>query len=311
MRKFLTIKTGIITFAVLLIAFLGVSGYFFKVAHFRGDLPVAQVSDLALDNPVYSYRKSFFEIKKDIWELTSDDGLNLKAWYLPAEKPTNKTVIVVHGHNRSKERMAEYGWLFHQWGYNVLLPDNRAHGESEGKLIGYGWTDRLEQMKWIDRLITEHGDQAEISLYGLSMGGATVMMLSGEELPSNVIAFMQDCGYDTVWNQIGYRAKVEYGLPPFPILNQVSIFSKIFAGYGYQEASSVKQLEKNERPFLFIHGDADTYVPVEVVYRNYAASNGEKELVIFPGAEHGECIEENLELYESTLKGFLDKHMPL
>ena len=88
--------------------------------------------------------------------------------------------------------MPEQGW-------NVLLPDMRTHGESEGKYIGMGWLDRLDVLKWID-LIRERDEQAQIILHGVSMGGATVMMTSGEALPENVRAVIDDCGYTSVWD---------------------------------------------------------------------------------------------------------------
>jgi len=311
MKKLLSIKVIVSAIIIVGLLFIGVGIYFFNIAQIRGEQQIAQMSDLKVDSPVYEYRKAFFAEKKEIWEMESDDGLLLKAWYLPAPVATNKTIIVAHGHNASKERMAEYGWMFHQWGYNVLMPDNRAHGASEGKLIGYGWNDRLDYLKWIDLVIAENGEDCEISLYGLSMGGSLVMMLSGEELPSNIISFIQDCGYDSVWNQIAYRAKVEYSLPTFPIVDQVSLISKLIAGYSYKEASAVEQLKKNKHPFLFIHGDEDDYVPVDMVHNNYNASGGEKELLIVPGAGHADAIEVDLESYEATIKGFLDKHMPI
>lgn len=99
-----------------------------------------------------------------------------------------------------------------------------------------------------------------------------------------------------------------YNLPAFPLLYQVSALSKLRAGFSYGQASSIKQLAKNDLPTLFIHGDSDTFVPSEMVHDNYAATAGDKELYIVPGADHSESFETDVAAYETTIKKFLEKN---
>lgn len=173
----------------------------------------------------------------------TNQGLKQDAWYVPAETATNKTVIVVHGFTNDKEDMKPYAWMFHELGYNVLMPDNMSHGDSEGQIIGYGWNDRLNVIKWAEMLVEQNSD-SEITLFGVSMGAATVMMASGEEsLPDQVVNIIEDCGYSSVWDELKYQAKEMYNLPAFPILYEVSAISKIRAGFSYGQASSVNQLK--------------------------------------------------------------------
>ncbi len=56
---------------------------------------------------------------------------------------------------------------------------------------------------------------AEIALFGVSMGGATAMMTSGEDLPSNVKVIIEDCGYSTVIDEFTYQLKDLFHLPSF------------------------------------------------------------------------------------------------
>lgn len=282
------------------------SAHFFQVAQVRGDKSFVSSNDTPKSSPLYPYEEAFNGLSKEKLTMTNQ-GLEQVAWYLPAEEKTDKTVIVVHGFAQTKERMRPYGYLFHKLGYNVLMPDNVAHGESEGKLIGYGWTDRLNLVKWAETLIEENPN-AELVLYGLSMGGATVMMASGEEtLPDQVYAIIEDAGYTSVWDELVFQAQDMYGLPAFPLVYQVSTLSKLLAGFSYGQASSVKQLEKNTLPTLFIHGDEDTFVPTEMVYANYEASGGQKELVLVPGADHAKTFSVDPEGYEKIISTFLKK----
>ena len=111
----------------------------------------------------------------------------------------------------------------------ALYPDALAHGESDGKFIGMGWLERPDVLAWTDAII-QKDPEAEIILHGVSMGGATVMMASGEDLPDNVRCIVEDCGYSSAWDEFSLQLKNVFHLPAFPVLNAVSIFSKLRRG---------------------------------------------------------------------------------
>ncbi|MGV2687118.1 alpha/beta hydrolase, partial [Clostridium perfringens] len=123
-------------------------------------------------------------------------------------------------------------------GYNVLIPDLRAHGNSEGSYIGMGWNDRLDIIEWIN-LIIKNYENTEIILHGVSMGAATVSMVSGENLPNNVKVIIADCGYTSVWKQFSHKLKGLYSLPDFPVMHASSLVSKFRAGYNLRKASAL------------------------------------------------------------------------
>lgn len=299
------ILLGII--ALLFVVSVGASFYFFHVAQIREEKSFINNNGRSKDNPLYAYEQSFNQLTKETLWMTNQ-GLKQDAWYVPAETATNKTVIVVHGFTNDKEDMKPYAWMFHELGYNVLMPDNMSHGDSEGQIIGYGWNDRLNVIKWAELLVEQNSD-SEITLFGVSMGAATVMMVSGEEsLPDQVVNIIEDCGYSSVWDELKYQAKEMYNLPAFPILYEVSAISKIRAGFSYGQASSVNQLKNNTRPVLFIHGGDDTFVPTSMVYKNYQATQGEKELYIVKGAGHAKSFETDPQSYIEKISTFLKKY---
>lgn len=293
--------------ALLFVVSVGASFYFFHVAQIREEKSFINNNGRSKGTPIYAYEQSFDQLTKETLWMTNQ-GLKQDAWYVPAETATNKTVIVVHGFTNDKEDMKPYAWMFHELGYNVLMPDNMSHGDSEGQIIGYGWNDRLNVIKWAEMLVEQNSD-SEITLFGVSMGAATVMMASGEEsLPDQVVNIIEDCGYSSVWDELKYQAKEMYNLPAFPILYEVSAISKIRAGFSYGQASSVNQLKNNTRPVLFIHGSDDTFVPTSMVYKNYQATQGEKELYIVKGAGHAKSFETDPQAYIEKITTFLKKY---
>lgn len=218
--------------------------------------------------------------------LISHDGLKLRGYEYRQAEPSKRWVIVAHGYMGYGKQMALSSMKFYEQGYNVLLVDLRGHGESEGKYIGMGWHDRLDMVGWINRIV-EQDAQSEVILYGVSMGGATVMMTSGEDLPSNVKAIVEDCGYTSAYDEFSYQLKRLFNLPSFPIMTASNVVVNFRAGYDLKEASALDQVAKSKTPILFIHGDADTFVPYEMVYKLYDAAKVEKDLLIIKDAGHG------------------------
>ncbi|MFZ2484244.1 MAG: alpha/beta hydrolase [Streptococcus parauberis] len=297
-------------FAVLLVLAtlisVGASFYFFHVAQVREDKSFINDGPRSKLNPLHQSEIAFDKLKAEKRWMTNR-GKRQAAFYLPANQKTNKTVIVVHGFTTNKENMKPYAMLFHDLGYNVLVPDNESHGESQGKLIGFGWNDRKNVIAWSNMLIKDN-QESQITLFGLSMGAATVMMASGEQLPTQIHQIIEDCGYSSVWDELKFQAKDMYGLPAFPILYEVSAISKVRAGFTYGEASAVKQLEKNKLPVLFIHGSKDDFVPTNMVYDLYKATRGPKELLIINGAKHAQAYETDMKKYKEGVSNFLKEN---
>lgn len=249
------------------------------------------------------------EAARETWSLTSQDDLKLEAIYIPAETKTDKNAILAHGYMGSAETMGRYAKMYHDWGYNVLVPDARGHGQSEGDSIGFGWPERKDYLQWIDRILTENGKDSQITLFGISMGAATVMMTSGEKLPENVKAIVEDCGYTSAKDELGYQLKEMFNLPKFPLIYVTSGITKIRAGYFFGEASAVKQLKKNKTPMLFIHGKTDDFVPFYMLDEVYEATDAPKEKYVVENAKHGEAYKKDPETYRKRVSDFLANYI--
>ncbi len=236
--------------------------------------------------------------------LTSDDGLKLHAYYLKNENYSHSYALLCHPYTTYGKAMATYAEHYYELGFNILMPDARGHGESEGNYIGMGWDDRLDVIKWINTII-EEDPEARILLHGVSMGGATVAMVSGEKLPSNVRCIIDDCGYSSVWNEFEYQIGEMFSLPSFPLLNMASAYTELRAGWNFKEASALDQVKKSVTPTLFIHGDADDFVPKKQGDDLYDACVAEKGQLIIEGAGHAVCESKDPEKYWAEVDRFM------
>jgi len=312
-------KLLIAALAVALVIALGLAAagsYLVDFAIVRKDTPPDVAPDPIIsseDASVIANNRQKIRDQKEAWlssveaekkTIVSDDGLTLMGEIYWNESDSHKWLLGIHGYTSKKEDYRSLASFFAEQGYHVLLPDMRSHGESEGTYIGMGWLDRLDVLKWID-LIIEMDPDAEIILHGTSMGGATVMMVSGETLPANVKGIVEDCGYTSVWDIFEDELAYLFNLPSFPILNAASIIADIRAGYNFTEASAVSQIEKASVPVLFIHGAEDNFVHTDMVYEVYDACPTAKDILVIEGAGHGEAYAMDPELYFNTVFGFI------
>jgi len=309
------IKVLAILFIVLSASLFFVVNYFYGEAVKRGvevelydgkkEQTVEVVKKEEEPSTLDDARNWFKEQNLEAVSQTSFDGLTLYARYLKNEKQNNKAVILAHGYRSDSDKMGDYAKFYYDLGFDILIPDARGHGNSEGDYVGYGWHDRIDYLGWVDVLIEKY-DIEDIVLHGNSMGAATVLMVSGEELPPQVRGIIADSGYTTVKEELAHQLKHLYDLPARPLLDFTSMMTKVRSGFTFEEASALDQVKNNKLPLFIIHGDEDELVPTEMAHELYEAAGGEKELWIVPGAGHTKAYEVATEEFEHRLSQFLN-----
>ena len=246
-------------------------------------------------------------ILKDSY-TTGYNGRKIHAVFAPALHPetVQGTAVIVHGYGDNHFVFLYLARMYRdELNYNIIVPDLQYHGYSEGDAIQMGWFDRFDVETWAD-IAHDLFSNDFIVVHGVSMGAATTMMMSGDDLPPYIRAFVEDCGYTSVWDQFATNLKDNFHLPPFPVLNSASIVCKSRYGWSFKEASSVNQLAKCDRPMLFIHGDADDFVPFSHLQKNYDAKvNGYKEMWVAEGATHANAYAKHPEEYTQHVRDFL------
>lgn len=306
MLRIVTVVLGVVTAAEL-----GIAAYFYRRTMIRGNAKTDRTIKMAGTDwnqhmPFIQARKEAMLSEKhsDEW-LMSADGLRLHATWFP-QGECKKIVICFHGYTSQgmKDYLGLSGYYLKN-GYSMLLVDERAHGESEGKYIGFGCLDRIDALKWINWVLRKCGEDVEILLHGTSMGGATVLMMSSLELPAQVKGIVSDCAFTSPKEVFSHVLKSMYHLPAFPVMNISNFLNKRFAGYGLDECNAAREVKKAKVPILFIHGSGDTFVPYsmcETMYENCASS---KKKLIIEGAAHAECYYKDTDAYENALTEFI------
>ena len=243
--------------------------------------------------------------QQDVY-LTSRDGLRLHAHLLP-QGDCRSFVIVCHGYRAHAVSTAHYARHFYEAGSSLLLIDARAHGGSGGRSIGMGWPERLDVLDWIGELNRRY-DHPRIALFGVSMGGATVLNAAGEALPENVRCIISDCGYVSLQDEFLPQLRVFYHLPGL-FLYLADPVCRLLAGYSpLRDGDGCAQLARCTRPVLLIHGGADDFVPTQMLQRAWNALPGPKEKLIVPGAGHAESAVTDPACYWAAVDGFLKKY---
>ncbi len=235
-------------------------------------------------------------------------GLGLHGVEFRNPSNSNIWVIMIHGWTNVKREMSSYAMEHYKRGFNVLIPDLRGHGDSESKFVTMGWLDRLDIVDWVNSIVEEN-PKATIMLHGISMGGATTMMTTGEKLPSNVVLAIEDCGFCGVKEIFTDQAIRKYHIPPKLVIPPASLVCKIMNGFFFGEASAVKQLKKSKTPTLFIHGDKDNFVLPENLDIVYEACAAPKVKYVVRGAEHAlssHCFHEE---YWQAIDAFLSQYL--
>lgn len=223
------------------------------------------------------------------------------------DNKSNKTVIVSHGYGGSYLEMQPYCKFFVERNFNVLVVDNRAHGDSEGRCIGFGWYDRLDILDWVD-FINQKMENQKILLFGVSMGGTAVCCASSENLPTNVVGIISDCAFANGEKQVKAVVKKKLKLGHLLVKHFLSYLKRVHS-FDMKMVDAVKQVKNTKVPILFIHGNADDFVPIQNMYDLYNATpEGMRDKYVVEEAGHAMSYKTAGVLYEHKINTFLNKY---
>ena len=259
--------------------------------------------------PYISHAHNWFSTHKveDIY-VQSRDGLQLYARWIPAENPRG-TILLVHGYQSTP--YIDFSLVldvYHNLGMNMLIPDQRCHGKSEGKYITFGVKEWRDMTCWVD-YHNKHLGNWPVILSGLSMGASTVMYMADEALPANVRGMIADCGFTSPYDIIGKVFHSVTHLPAWPFLWATDLCARIFAGFSLKEKDTRKTLQGGKYPIILAHGLSDDFVPCEMSQEAYDACTSPKELLLVEGAGHGYSFLKDRERYTQTVTAFLQRNL--
>ncbi|MGX7244385.1 alpha/beta fold hydrolase [Enterococcus quebecensis] len=251
-----------------------------------------------------------------VFDEPTQTNLKLHSYYV--DNQSDKTAVVHHGYRSNSMNIMEEAQFLYELGYNVIIPDARSHGKSEGTYIAFGAYERNDINAWINQELEVKPNQ-KIVLLGVSMGAATVMM-SQETPHPNVEAVIEDCGYYSIEQQARdvmrlITSKLQY----IPLVNKVdwyncenelidslnNQFVKPILKVDLFSIAPLNSVSKSNVPKLFIHGSADWFIPPVAKDKLYTASLGYKDQLTVPNAGHAVNLKVGGNLYKDKVSSFL------
>ena len=242
--------------------------------------------------------------------VMSYDGKWLTAEFLPCEDAVG-TILLFHGYRScALYDFAAYAQFLHGQGYDLLFCTQRAHGASGGQFITFGARERYDVLSWVTYLSQMLGVDHPMYLMGVSMGATSVLLASCFDFPANVRGIIADCGFTSPDAILRHVARQRFPkLPAGAALFPMRVLAPVLAGYRLAGCSTPEALRTANCPVLFIHGEADTFVPCRMSEEGYLACRTEKELLRIPGARHAQSALVAPERVLSAAAAFLKKHL--
>lgn len=257
------------------------------------------------DGPTYGLIREMDELPFEPVTIRSRDGLQLFGRYYHVRDGA-PLQIQMHGYRGHALRdFCGGNKLAREAGLNTLVVDQRAHGKSEGHTISFGINERWDCLQWAE-YAAQRWPGVPISLAGISMGAATVLMASDLPLPEEVKGIIADCGYSSPRAIIKH---VCWSLPkPFRIFYPfTSLSAELFGHFDPDAGSALGAVSNTTLPILLIHVEADGFVPCEMSREIAAACASKVRLETFPGADHGVSYLSDPERYGRVVKEFLER----
>lgn len=250
----------------------------------------------------YGYEKHY---------ITNADGNKLTGYLMRPKKPSNIYVFCSHGYrNKGKPEWCYYAKHYvEELGINMFFVDHQAHGESQGKYVGFGSFESRDSLQWLEYMNETFGSDIEIFLHGISMGSATVMLMTGsDKLPGNVRFTIADCGFTSALDEFTYKLE-NLGVPAKPLVPIMCEYNRRRAGYDFgKDTNALEAVGKAKIPMLFIHGGSDKFVPTYMVNLLFdACSAPYKDKLIVDGADHAESYLIDKEACENKMNEFIEK----
>ena len=243
--------------------------------------------------------------------LTAEDGCELAAHVFECALDSSRWAVLVHGYGGGWTDVMLYARHYAALGFNLLVPDLRAHGASGGRRPGLGWLDRTDLVEWCRWIVRNEDEGARIVLHGQGAGGAAACIAAGEKtLPSGVVACVCDSAYSDAWNGLARLLRAK-GAPVHPTLDAIrAVYLLMPGGFDLALASAADAAAHAQVPLLLFQGERDAIVPPYMAKKIYDAASGaaagdNRRLRMFRGAGHLESALVDPATYYHELRDLL------
>ncbi len=212
----------------------------------------------------------------------AEDGTDLNGWYIPRQG-SDQVLLFFHGNAGNISHRGESVAIFHRLDLNVFIFDYRGYGHSQGKPSEAGLYEDA-RAAWHYLTVTRGIDEANIVIFGRSLGAAVASKLASEVQPQALIL------------ESAFSSARDVAKTVFPILSYVTILRFKFATVDY-----VRDVKS---PLLVVHSPDDEIIPFELGERVYQAANQPKQFLTIEGG-HNTGFLRSQPAYERALGEFI------
>ncbi|HOP57426.1 MAG TPA: alpha/beta hydrolase [Bacillota bacterium] len=239
-----------------------------------------------------------------MYQIESRHKYPLQLYFLPAEIPTKRYIVIAHGYTYTSHGGWKYATFMRNYGFNVILYDERYHGASGGKNCTMGYYEKDDLYDIISDTYKRFGNDIYLGTYGESMGGAIVLMeQSGDDRVKFVVA---DCPFADLSLLLKYLIRNKVHLPMYPVIWIVDFFFRLFTKTSIFRISPIEEVRKAKVPILFMHGGEDAFIPPIHSELLFAACPTGKDLFIAGShSRHTDACRNETDKYKKTLRNFM------
>lgn len=280
--------------------------FYFSDKDKKIDLPasLAQVRDEVASPSMERLANDLMALPCEEITIRSHDGLTLFGRYYRFSNDESRMEILFHGWRSNTFRDACGGAkIARDAGYNLLVVDQRAHGNSDGNTITFGIKEKYDCLDWINYAIARFGNDVRILLGGISMGAATVLMASALPLPKNICGITADCAYSSP-EAIIRKVCRDMRIPDRLGYPFVRISARVLGRFSLDGESAVEAVKHAKVPIMLMHGEDDDFVPFSMAGEIYEAIASKKQILTVPKAGHGLAYFYDTEHYTRELTAF-------
>jgi len=285
----------ILGLVLLLVIYLGISYYFFKQLFYHFN----QKGLVLVDENDEFYKRAYEwyeDIPKESETISSYDGLKLHGIYIPArDKHSNKLAIVMHGYQSKARDMMIIAKMYSDMGFQVLVIDQRAHGQSQGKFTSVGYYESYDLKKWLHFVTRNYGANINILLHGVSMGAATAVLATRFRESNNVKMMVLDSCFTNFKDTL--KLSTDHGYQKL-FIPGVNLMSRFILKFGLKTVNPLKHIRRSNIPSIFIYGSDDKVITKKMTESlHHHLKSQQKEILIIEGARHAKGFELDKDRY--------------
>lgn len=239
------------------------------------------------------------------WQLQKPSGEHLHAWWL-AGAPEQPIILHFHGNRHNRLQMLGRAKFFATQGFNNLLPDFQAHGQSEGQHVTFGYREREDCELWLAE-VRQRFPTHKLVAIGLSLGGAACLL---GQTAAKVDVLVLEMVYSTLRDAVDNRMTLRFGRFGKYLSPLLTLQLKPTLGIGLDDLRPIEHIANVTTPKLIMAGDQDQRTTLAQTQRLFQAAAEPKTLWIIPGAGHEDLYAFTPQAYQETVLPFIRQHLP-